>query len=406
MYALVDCNNFYVSCERLFRPDLQHKPVVVLSNNDGCVISRSNQAKALGIGMGEPFFKIKPLLLKHDVCVMSSNYNLYQDMSRRVMAIIHQLEPKLEVYSIDEAFVELKSNDIGKLSQRAAKLVAKVLRQTGVPITVGVGATKTLAKLATAIAKQQSKSSWYLSGKEQRLNTVNIDQVWGLGKASCAKLNAMQIYTVKELQHITRAQLATINNINIARIVAELNGVICHQIQPAKARQQIVVSRSFGQKITAPELLCPLYNFCQMAVDKLHQEGSQTALLEVFAVQHCAKGNLHHRLQTELPQATDCIKTVSKTAAILLHKMQLPAAKYSKVGVALKDLSPLANMQQQLQFAASRASLTTLYQQLNSKFGKNIINFAAAKVHTNWQSNQHYLSPCYTTNWEDIKIVR
>ena len=296
MYALVDCNNFYVSCERVFQPRLEGRPVVVLSNNDGCVISRSAEAKALGLRMGDPYFQVKPLLEQHHVAVFSSNYALYGDMSRRVMWYLSQIAPAVEVYSIDEAFLDLHGMErflVESLDTFARTVRANVLARTGIPTCVGVAPTKTLAKLANRLAKKSPAMGGVcsLDTDERRrgaLEQVAVEDVWGIGRQYAQKLYAAGITTAAGLAGCSEAFARQhLGGVVGARLVRELQGVPCQGLAPSedgtRARRSLCCSRTFGQPLRAfPDVLGAVSAFASRAAEKLRKQGDAAHLLTIF----------------------------------------------------------------------------------------------------------------------------
>lgn len=251
MMALIDCNNFYASCERLFRPDLHNKPIVVLSNNDGCVIARSNEAKALGIKMGDPYFQIKSVIKKHQVVTFSSNYTLYGDLSARVMQVIEATWPEVEIYSIDEAFLDLSALPKDLIDSFCTDLQKKILRFTGIPTSIGIGQTKTLAKCANFIAKRKLKIPVFnLSEQRVWLNQVEVGDVWGVGRQWSKKLNNQGVQSALDLAALNAHWVRKQYNVVLMRTVMELNGIPCGGLEEPKAKQSIVSSKSFGQMQT------------------------------------------------------------------------------------------------------------------------------------------------------------
>jgi len=256
MYALIDCNNFYASCERLFRPDLVNSPIVVLSNNDGCVIARSNEAKELGIPMGAPYFQIKALTNKHKISVFSSNYTLYGDMSGRVMSIIQEAWPEVEIYSIDEAFVDLTTLPVLQHNDFCIQLQKKILQCTGIPTSIGIGPTKTLAKLANNICKKKLKVPVFnVTHALEWLKEIEISDVWGIGRQWTTKLISQGIYTAHDLAaqdvHLLRKKFSVV----MMRTAMELQGIPCAGLEVPKPKQNIISSRSFGEMQSDYEII-------------------------------------------------------------------------------------------------------------------------------------------------------
>jgi DNA polymerase V len=289
LLALVDCNNFYVSCERVFRPDLIGKPVAVLSNNDGCIVARSQEVKDLGIKMGVPLFQVQHLVKQHNIQLFSSNYSLYADLSARVMSILEEFAPSVEVYSIDEAFLELTGVcDLDPIAygQRIRKFV---FRSTGIPVCVGMGPTKTLAKLANFAAKKWQQTGGVLDvsdpvRREKLMRIVPVGEVWGIGSRITARLNQLGIVTVLDLANQPVDRIRDQFNVVVARTVMELNGISCLELEEiAPDKQQIVCSRSFSRRLTEyRELSEALAEFCSRAAEKLRYQNSVVGHISVF----------------------------------------------------------------------------------------------------------------------------
>ena len=284
MFALVDCNNFYASCERLFRPDLLNKPIIVLSGNDGCVIARSNEAKALGIIMGEPYFKVKALCKQHQVHVFSSNFALYGDLSHRVMATIEQEWPHVELYSIDEAFLDLSSIPAHLHDSFCTALQKKILKNTGIPTSIGIGQTKTLAKIANHMCKKIMKTAIFnINGQQDWLKKIAIHEVWGVGRKSSKKLVDVGIHTAFDLS-VTNIQILKKRfNIMMMRIALELRGIPCGDLGRDEVRQSILSSKSFGSLQTKYACVAEaLSSHCARAVEKLREQHSLVKRMSVF----------------------------------------------------------------------------------------------------------------------------
>jgi len=341
-FALVDCNNFYVSCERVFRPDLKHTPVVVLSNNDGCVVSRSNEAKALGVKMGQPWFEVQALAEIHGILALSSNYALYADMSNRVMQILSDFSPRQEVYSIDECFVDLTGTPQLKAVSYAIR--ERVSAWTGIPVCVGIGPTKTLAKLANHIAKKHPRSLGVFnynalsSAQQDRLlGQIAVSEVWGVGRRLTAQLQAHGIETVQDLRIAHTATLRSAFGVLMEKTQRELQGTACMDLQEApSAKKQIIASRSFGQPVQElPVLQDAISNFVAIACAKLRAQNSQAALIQVFVHTNRFRQDQPQYspcLAVPLPQATSDSLVVNRWAAALVERMYRPDYRYKKRG--------------------------------------------------------------------------
>lgn len=296
MYALIDCNNFYASCERLFRPDLRTKPIVVLSNNDGCVIARSNEAKALKIKMGEPYFKIKALCRQHDIHVFSSNYALYGDLSHRVMTLIDSRWPAIEIYSIDEAFLDLSTLPAHQHHDFCTTLRAYILKSTGIPTSIGIGQTKTLAKIANHICKKELNLPVFNIGEQRDwLQKIDVGDVWGVGRQWTKKLRALGIFTAANLTSLNLNTIKNQFNIVLMRTVMELQGIPCCGFQDTAPSKSIVSSRSFGEMQTQfTPIAQAVSSHVARAYEKLRHQHLLVNRITVFV-----QGNPH---RSDLPQ--------------------------------------------------------------------------------------------------------
>ena len=409
--ALVDCNNFYVSCERVFRPDLKAVPVVVLSNNDGCAVSRSNEAKALGIRMGQPWFECKALADTHGIIALSSNYALYADMSNRVMSILSGYSPRHEVYSIDECFVDLTGTP--KLRDVSYQMRERVMQWTGIPVCVGSGPTKTLAKLANHIAKKHPRSKGVFNfndlsevQQEKLLSQIEVSKVWGVGRRISTRLAAHGIYTVQDLRIAHIATLRAEFGVVIEKTQRELQGTACVDLQEVVPdKQQIISSRSFGNTVTDLAVLKDaMSTFVANACVKLRAQGSHAALLQVFLhTNRFRKDQPQYNpcITVPLPQPTNDSLVVNRWADHLVGRMFKPGYAYKKAGVMLGDISPVGRYQTDwLEPAqATDTRLMNTLDKLNQRYGRGTVKVSTQGAHAGWQMRQERKSPDYTTNW-------
>lgn len=418
LHALVDANNFYVSCERVFQPKLMGKPVVVLSNNDGCAIARSNESKNLGIAMGEPYFKFKHLIKKNDIQVLSSNYALYGDFSARIMHIIMQSMPNVLVYSIDEAFIDLtdmqKNYDIIQLCQNLSN---EIIKFTGIPVSIGIGATKTLAKVANQLAKYNQHFGTVFYLQESQINTeldkVEINKIWGIGKRTASKLHQLGIYTGLQLKNIRKEILDKNFNIVTARTVAELNGDSVIEIKDiSESRKQIVVSRSFGNNLTKiDDINFALANHVATAAEKLRSQQSVAKGLVVF-LQTSQFNTLETKYQNsyhiKMPIFTNDTSILLKYARKGINHIFKTGYSYKKTGVLLFDIIDKEKMQLDLfdhkEFFHTEKTMDII-DKINLKMGKFSIKYASQGVTNYWEQKQKCKSPNYTTNWDHLSIV-
>ena len=415
--ALVDCNNFYVSCERVFRPDLHDKPLVVLSNNDGCVVSRSAEAKALGVRMGQPWFECQRLAETHGILAMSSNYALYASMSNRVMKILSDFSPRHEVYSIDECFVDLTG--IPNLRDVSYAMRQRVGQWTGIPVCVGIGATKTLAKLANHVAKQHPRSRGVFNynalsaeQKKQMLQRIPVEEVWGVGRKLTRHLAQQGVHTALDLREAHIPTLRAGFGVVMEKMQRELQEIPCVDLQEVPpARQQIVCSRSFGQMVTdLPVLQDALSTFVANACTKLRAQDCQAAVLQVFLQTNRFRDDLPQympSLAISFPQPTQDSLTVNRWASALCERMFKTGYAYKKAGVMLSGISPVSHGQADWLTPATVSSdkLMRTLDQLNQRFGRGTVKVSTQGAYTGWQMRQEHKSPDYTTSWAELPMV-
>lgn len=419
MYALVDCNSFYASCERLFRPDLADAPIVVLSNNDGCVIARTREAKALGIPMGAPFHQLRDLIRQQQVVVFSSNYPLYADISNRVMQVLAESAPALEVYSIDEAFLDvsfLGSREARELWGRALR--ARVRQWTGIPVGVGIGPTKTLAKLANHAAK-----TWPGTGgvvdlsdplrQRKLMQRVPVGEVWGVGRRLSKRLELLDIKTALHLAQADPKHIQRHFSVMLERTVRELRGDACFGLEDGPAtKQHIVCSRSFGERIhTLPPLREAISTFASRAAEKLRQQDSLAGMLQVFARTGMFNPNEAHysrSIAIALPRPTADSRVLVSAAHGALEQLYRPGYAYAKAGVMLMQLAPARGQQDDL-FAppARRGSeqLMRTLDRINARQGRDTVFLASNGVNPGWAMKQEMRSPAYTTQWSALRRI-
>ncbi len=411
MFALIDCNNFYVSCERAFNPKLENKPVVVLSNNDGCIISRSNEAKKLKIPMGAPYFKWESFCKKNSVQVFSSNYELYGDMSQRVMSFLKEFDAQCEIYSIDEAFIKF-SHAIS--FEEFVLLRKKIKNSTGIPVSVGLGETKTLAKLANHLAKTLQQEGVFIIDEKEfyRLNDLPVDKVWGVGFRLSNKLKLLHIETVKQLQEANAKWIRLNFNVNLEKTVQELNGVSCYDLEniTIQPRKQIITSRSFGKKLThLSDLEEAVSHYAHIATKKLRQQNGRASALYVFLQTSLFQQANQYANGMMLPFPTPTADTcyIIHSAKKCLQRIYKKNYVYHKVGVMLLDIQ-LSNMQYDLLNSILNEKKERLMQAmdaLNLKMGKNTVFIAAEGIKREWLMKFNRRSPRYTTRWNELPTV-
>ena len=418
VFALIDCNNFYASCERLFRPDLRDRPLVVLSNNDGCVIARSNEAKALGIAMGEPFFKIKGLCTQHHVVVFSSNYTLYGDISHRIMMTIEASWPELELYSIDEAFLDLSSLPARQQESFCRYLQKKILKEVGIPTSIGLGPTKTLAKIANHWGKKVLKTPVVnvTEHTERFLAHVAVEDVWGVGRKWSKKLQYQGIYTAYDLATTNLQRLKQQFNVILMRTAMELQGISCGGLADEPLKHSVMSSKSFGQMQTSyAGVAQSVSSHCARAVEKMRRQHLVAQRLVVFIHTNRFREDLAQYAQSievGFINPTDDIRLVTHRAKEGLKRIFKPGYQYKKAGVLLHDLIPKTTQQLDLFHQPSESALQhteelmTVFEAINKKYGSSTIRLAAEGHVKPWAMRAHLKSPAYTTRWTDLPLVQ
>lgn len=418
MFALVDCNNFYVSCERVFNPALNGRPVVVLSNNDGCVIARSNEAKALGISMGAPFFKSRDLFKKNGVRVFSSNYGLYGDMSGRVMTTLGQFTPDLEIYSIDEAFLDL--GGFSDLTPYARAIRATIRQHTGIPVSIGMGPTKTLAKVANKIAKKDASLQGVLDlatiqDRDSLLAGVPVEDIWGVGPRYAAMLASHGITTACELKNAGDSFIQKTMTIAGLRTVRELRGEACIELEQSPApKKAICSSRSFGRPVEAiEELLESVSEYMSRAAEKLRRQHCAAASVQVsLTTNRFADGPQYaNSISCTLEPPTAYTPELITCAQACLRAIYRKGYRYKKTAVLLSGLMPAKGLQLHL-FAgrgpsqAHQKALMDGMDMLNRRYGRTTVQFASSGINKRWKMLQSYKSPCFTTCWGELPTVK
>lgn len=414
MIALVDCNNFYVSCERLFDPGVLHRPVVVLSNNDGCVISRSEEAKALGIRMGAPAFFMEDLLERNQVAVFSSNYTLYGSLSQRVMQVLGAFAPEMEVYSIDEAFLDLSGH--ASPGPLAAAIRAGVLHDVGLPVSVGVAPTKTLAKMANRTVKKTKMPEGFLvldtpEKTDAVLAATQVEDIWGIGAQYAAMLHQKGLHTALDLSRVPGDFARRELTVQGLRLVHELRGIPSIGLQEmAPPKKAVCVARSFGQLLTAKDdIREALANYAAAAAQKLRAQGSRATVIQVFVQTNNFRGQdaqYHRSVNLRLPVPASSTRELIRHALLALDRIFKPGYNYKKTGIIAMDLVPDAQVQENLFESTDHEKERKLMQALDGITkhfaGKPVLQFAAQGGEKKWALRQERLSPCYTTRLHDI----
>ena len=420
--ALVDCNNFYVSCERMFNPKLEGKPVVVLSNNDGVAVARSNEAKALGIKMGEPWFKMEKVARQHGIVALSSNYSLYGDLSARVMSILSTFSPRQEIYSIDECFLDLDGFDPQSLMAYGQSIRQAVKRDVGIPVCVGIADTKTLAKLANHCAKKglagrDGVCDFGKLDKQQRRTlfaSLPVGEIWGVGRRITDRLAAMNIMSVEDLCTASLEMIRNQFSVVLARTIQELNGISCIELEDATTpRQQIMVSRSFGTTVTGLEDLAEsVAYFTTRAAEKLRQDGSVASSICVYVRTNPFKENeqqYQRSMIVPLGQPSDDTTALISAAIKGLKKIYRSGFRYKKTGVMLMGLQPKEAIQPTLfddSVAQARSdNMMRVMDAINRKMGQGSVTIAASGIRQRWAMRRERKSPSYTTEWNELPVA-
>jgi len=420
VFALVDCNNFYASCEKLFRPDLKDTPVVVLSNNDGCVVARSREAKTLGIKMGVPVFQIKAEMQHHGILAFSSNYALYADLSSRVMRTLEEMAPRVEVYSIDEAFLDLTGiESVLSLVEFGQQVRERIGHWIGITVCVGIAPTKTLAKLANHAAKKYPATQGVVDltnpDRQRRLLAlVPVDDVWGVGRRLSKRLNALGITTALDLANASPRAIRDQFSVVLERTVRELNGESCielEEIPPTK--KQIVCSRSFGEKVTHFELLREaVCEYATRATEKLRKEQQQAKVMTVFIRTSPFKDNepqYSNSASGELLIPSCDTRDFIELANHLLKRIWKDGFRYAKAGVMLSDFYDPGMFQpglfDDISTRSNSQQLMSVLDTINQS-GAGKVFFAGQGTKKDWSMKREHLSPAYTTRWDQLPRVK
>lgn len=419
MIALIDCNNFYVSCERLFDPSLRNKPVIVLSNNDGCIIARSEEAKALGFKMGDPIFTARAFIAQHGVRVFSSNYTLYGDMSDRVIRIIREFVPCTEVYSIDEAFADLSALAYTDPEQLATDIREAVMRCTGIPVSIGLAPTKTLAKIANDQAKQQFRDKGLFILRDQAsagllLKSVPVEAIWGIGAQHAARLKSAGFLSAADFLKCPEGWIRKEMGVVGLRTQMELRGTPCIKWELAiPDKKNICTSRSFGRLITTKrEVQQALASFTASCAKKLRKQHSCATRLQAFI-----QTNIHrkqdeqyfHSITLDLPAPTNVTTELMKYAMTALDMIYQPGYHYHKTGITVMELVPAAHIQLGLFDKAGRQReqrAMKALDELNAHFGGDLVRVGTQEFNKKWKLRQEHLSKRYTTRFSDLAVVK
>lgn len=416
VFALLDCNNFYASCERLFNPSLKNKAIIVLSNNDGCIIARSNEAKALGIPMGEPYYKAKRIIESNDVAVFSSNYTLYGDMSRRVMQTVAHIVEDIEIYSIDEVFIDL--TDFANPEEVARKIYDRVSTWTGIPVSIGIGSSKTLAKLANKVAKKYKSYGgvFYIDNDERRkkvLKSMPVSDVWGIGRRISPKLNELGIKTAFDLSLQNDAWVRKFMSITGLKTVEELRGKPCIMLEPiAESKKSIIVSRSFGGRVFEKDTVkTALANFVERAAQKLRNEGLLAKEAYISLYRELSASGVSDYKDTafvSFDYPTDSTLELMKYISHAFEGIYKPNHSYKKCGITIYKMQAKNKFVKDLfdgRDLAKQDSLMQTIDLVNKKHGSGSIMVASANGNSKWVARKDKKSFCYTTRWDELPCV-
>jgi DNA polymerase V len=420
MIALVDCNNFYVSCERVFQPRLEGKPVGILSNNDGCIIARSEEIKQLGVAMGTPYFKIPELIKQHNIQILSSNYALYGDMSRRVMQVLARFTPTMEIYSIDESFLDLSGFSLD-LTAYGLNIAKTVKQGTGIPVSIGIAPTKTLAKLANKLAKKGIAGNrqvlcWdTLSEPDSLLKKIPVKDIWGISSGWGKRLHDLGIANALQLKQTDPKFLRKHFSLVMERIVLELNGIPCIPLEMiAPKRQQILTSRSFGERLTQKEdLRAAVSVFASRSAEKLRHQNLCTQALCVFihtSPFDLSKPSYNNAVTITFDQPNQDTGLLIRSALKGLDKIYRSGYRYQRAGILLPDLVPNGMQQLSLFSDDTRINpksdkLMAMMDTINRSQGKHTVRYASESLSNKWQMRQNSRTQAYTTRWECLPCV-
>jgi len=410
-YALVDCNTFYASCEKVFRPDLKHKPVLVLSNNDGCVVAMSREAKALGIPRGIPLFKVEPLIKKHDIAVFSSNYTLYHDLSSRVMSILRDFASELEVYSVDEAFLMLEG---GNQDDLARLIRGMVMTWTGIPVSVGIGPTKTLAKAANRVAKKSPGGYFDFCDSDSRifLKELEVGEIWGIGRQYQAFLNKNGIHTALQLTEQSDSWVKKNLTMVGLRTKWELQGKPSIEMEQAPPpKKGIFSSKSFSYPVTELlDLMEAAADYGTTATEKLRGQKSVCRYVNIsLMTNYFRKGDRQYSnaatIELAVPSAypPDIISAARRG----LEQIYKKGFKYKKIGIYLTGIEEENSGQLDLFLKEDprKCRIMESVDRINKKYGRNTVNCMNIRETSSWQMKREHLSPRYTTSWEELPLI-
>ena len=417
-FGLVDCNNFYASCERVFRPDLVTTPIVVLSNNDGCIVSRSAEAKAVGIPMAKPLFKVRDEIRRHGVQVFSSNYTLYGDMSRRVMEVLSQFSPEVDPYSIDEAFIDLSGVADDKLEELGRQIRNTVMKWTGIPVTIGIAPSRTLAKIAAGVAKKDPSFRGAFSvvnhpGLPDILRETPVEDIWGIGRGFADRLRQQRVTNAWQLSQANLEWVRRTLTVIGMRSAQELRGISCLDLDEADAgKRSLMFTRSFGHPVTElAELEEAVSFYTARCAEKLRAKGMVTGMMTLFIRDFQEKSWRTNGMQSSVafPEPTDFTPDLIRYMQTELKKLYRPGLRYKKAGVFMTELIPKDQLQLSLFAKQPRKEdqrLMKVIDELNEKMGKGTVFSGKEGSDQAWHMKSEFRSPRYSTNWSELPVVR
>ena len=415
--ALVDCNNFYVSCERVFNPKWQKIPVGVLSNNDGCIIARSNELKDAGIKMGVPYFKYKDILKKINAIVVSSNYTLYGDMSSRVMNILSEHTPSIEIYSIDEAWLDLSGFNPSNIDSYGRKIAYRIKKNTGIPVSIGIAETKTLAKIANRVCKKYKiPGSVFNIGDSKYIDNIlksfDVKDIWGIGPNWSKRLKEQGILTALDLKNSNPSEIRNKYNVVMQRIVYELNGKQCLDLEEIAPKKEIVASRSFGKRVTEERYLIEAVSYhTTRAAEKLRAQNSVCSSINISI--KTGKFSSHEKyfsksVMLHFPTPTNDTRLLTKYAKIGIRRIFEKKRYYAKAGIMLTNITSEEDIQMNLfekKINEKSQKLMKVIDNINKTHGNKSIHFAAEGIKKKWMMKQNNVTKSYTTNWNQLPIA-
>lgn len=421
IFALIDCDNFFVSCERLFRPDLEGRPVVVLSSNDGCVISRSNEAKNLGIPMAAPAFKYRQLFNEQGVVRFSANFELYGDISERLTRVITSITPRTEVYSVDESFLDLSQLEIANYDSWGKSVQQRLLDETGMPVSIGIAPSKTLAKLASEHAKKDSALVGILNLqslpapiRDSYLLRTPIEQIWGVGRRLSPRLRAEGVYTALDLAHLRLPHAQQLMGIHGRQLVAELNGQSCQPLQAfGRVRQTVMNGRTFGEDTSQFQILeAAIASLTARAAASLRQDRllARSAAIHLNTNRHKPDYQRASRFIT-FPTATADTGAITSQLVQATQAAFNPRYSYHRANVLLYDLVSAKSLQTDLfdKISIHTAQISQVrlqaFDAINARYGKGVIRYAAEDLGNTWEPKHQLRSPRYTTNWQELPVA-